>query len=127
MNEASAVLQEPPARLRDHTVELHRALVSLREELQAVDSYRQRADACRDPGLRAILEHHRDEEIAHAAMLLAWLRREDAGFARHLDACLRGDGPVSDDERGTDSVTAPVADDRDAVEAFTVGPMKETP
>ena len=41
---------------------MHRAIVSLMEELEAVDWYNQRANACTDPDLKAILEHNRDEE-----------------------------------------------------------------
>lgn len=43
MTEASATLHEPAAMLSGDTHDLHRALVSLQEELEAVDWYRQRA------------------------------------------------------------------------------------
>jgi hypothetical protein len=47
------------------------------EELEAIDWYNQRADACTDSELKAILEHNRDEEKEHASMVLKWIRRND--------------------------------------------------
>jgi hypothetical protein len=67
---------------------MHRALVSLRAELEAVDWYNQRAAACQDRDLKAIIEHNRDEEKAHVAMLLAWIQRKDAGFSGQLQDTL---------------------------------------
>ena len=66
---------EPVSELSHATRDIHRAIVSLMEELEAVDWYNQRADACKDRKLKKILEHNRDEEIEHAAMVLEWLRR----------------------------------------------------
>ena len=62
----------------------HRALLSLIEELEAVDWYDQRIEVCDDKELRAILEHNRDEEKEHAAMLLEWLRRNDKSLSSEL-------------------------------------------
>ena len=70
--------------LSAETVDRHRAIVSIMEELEAVDWYDQRIDATRDADLRAILAHNRDEEKEHAAMVLEWLRRHDAAFAQQL-------------------------------------------
>ena len=67
--------QEPVHDLSDETRDMHRAIVSLREELEAVDFYNQRVNACKNPELRAILAHNRDEEKEHAAMILEWIRR----------------------------------------------------
>lgn len=67
---------------------MHRALVSLMAELEAVDWYSQHAAACQDRDLKAIIEHNRDEEKAHAAMLLAWIQRQDEGFSGQLQAPL---------------------------------------
>jgi ferritin-like protein len=75
---------EPIAELSDTTRDMHRALVSLMEELEAVDWYNQRVEACREPELKAILAHNRDEEKEHAAMLLEWIRRTDPTFSREL-------------------------------------------
>jgi len=76
---------EPLSRLANETVDMHRALASLIEELEAVDWYQQRVDATGDQALKRILAHNRDEEKEHASMVLEWLRRRDA----HLDAQLR--------------------------------------
>ena len=57
---------------------------ALMEELEAVDWYNQRVDACKDKELRAILKHNRDEEKEHAAMVLEWIRRRDPRFDAEL-------------------------------------------
>jgi ferritin-like protein len=64
------------------------------EELEAVDWYDQRVEACSDPELREILAHNRDEEKEHAAMVLEWLRRRDAKLDEHLRTYLFQDGDV---------------------------------
>jgi ferritin-like protein len=89
------VLHEAAEDLRAETRELHRAVVSLIEELEAIDWYQQRVDACRNPELRAILAHNRDEEKEHAAMLLEWLRRKDEAFAKELKDYLFTDKPIA--------------------------------
>ncbi len=75
---------EPIEQLSVETRDMHRAIISLMEELEAVDWYNQRADVCSDPELRAILAHNRDEEKEHAAMLLEWIRRSDPRFNKEL-------------------------------------------
>lgn len=79
---------EPLEALSAETVDMHRAITSLMEELEAVDWYNQRADACSDKSLRSILEHNRDEEKEHAAMLLEWIRRNDNSFSKQLKTYL---------------------------------------
>ncbi len=81
---SSVGYHEPLEELSDATRDMHRAIVSLMEELEAVDWYNQRADACKDPELKAILEHNRDEEKEHAAMVLEWIRRHDPRFSSEL-------------------------------------------
>ncbi|MNZ55614.1 hypothetical protein D3C78_735450 [compost metagenome] len=81
--------------LSDQTKDMHRAIVSLMEELEAVDWYNQRADACKDPELKAILEHNRDEEKEHAAMVLEWIRRQDPSFSNHLKEYLFTDKKIA--------------------------------
>ncbi|MES9812644.1 MAG: encapsulin-associated ferritin-like protein [Candidatus Thiodiazotropha sp.] len=76
---------EPLEQLSDETRDMHRAIVSLMEELEAVDWYNQRVDACSDESLRAILAHNRDEEKEHAAMVLEWIRRQDPSFDKELN------------------------------------------
>src|SRR5690606_12824144 len=77
-------LHEPESKLTRETLDQHRALRSLMEELEAVDWYAQRVDATDDEELKAVLAHNRDEEKEHAAMVLEWLRRRDPIFDRHL-------------------------------------------
>ncbi|MGK2940838.1 MAG: encapsulin-associated ferritin-like protein [Immundisolibacter sp.] len=79
---------EPLEALSPQTRDMHRAIVSLMEELEAVDWYNQRAEACTDPELQAILEHNRDEEKEHASMVLEWIRRRDPKFSAELKDCL---------------------------------------
>ncbi len=86
---------EPVEELKPETRDMHRAIVSLMEELEAVDWYNQRMDACSDPELRAILEHNRDEEKEHAAMVLEWIRRRDPVFDRELRDWLFTDKPLA--------------------------------
>lgn len=75
---------EPVEELSDETRDMHRAIISLMEELEAVDWYNQRVDACKDKELKAILAHNRDEEKEHAAMVLEWIRRIDNTFSKEL-------------------------------------------
>jgi hypothetical protein len=82
------MLHEDRAKLTDKTQDLKRAIDSLKEELEAVDWYNQRADACTDANLKKILVHNADEEKEHAAMLIEWLRQHDDSFAKELKAYL---------------------------------------
>ena len=81
---SSVGYHEPVEELSNKTRDMHRAIVSLMEEPEAVDWYNQRADACKDAELKAILEHNRDEEKEHAAMVLEWIRRKDPAFSKEL-------------------------------------------
>ncbi|HSP00437.1 MAG TPA: encapsulin-associated ferritin-like protein [Thioalkalivibrio sp.] len=80
--------------LSDETRDMHRAIISLMEELEAVDWYQQRVDACKDTELKAILAHNRDEEKEHAAMVLEWIRRRDKRFDKELRDYLFTDKPI---------------------------------
>ena len=86
---------EPVEELSAETRDMHRAIVSLMEELEAVDWYNQRADACKDPALRAILVHNRDEEKEHASMVLEWIRRRDPAFSIQLKEFLFTETPIA--------------------------------
>ncbi len=86
---------EPVEKLSAATMDMHRAIVSLMEELEAVDWYNQRVDACSDPELKAILAHNRDEEKEHAAMVLEWIRRRDPRFEHELKDTLFKEGPIT--------------------------------
>jgi hypothetical protein len=81
---ASDTLHAPRERLSKKTLAMHHAIVSLMEELEAADWYRQRSDDCEDEALKRILQHNMREEIEHAAMVLEWLRRNDSDFAEQL-------------------------------------------
>jgi hypothetical protein len=105
MPDASENLHEDPTDLSDETLDKHRALVSLREELEAVDWYRQRADACGDPALRAVLLHNMREEIEHAAMVLEWVRRNDHSFDEHLRSYLFTEVPITEAEEAATGET----------------------
>jgi ferritin-like protein len=95
---SSEMLHEDPDKLGPHVIDQHRAIVSLMEELEAVDWYNQRAKATANDELRAILEHNRDEEKEHAAMTLEWLRRSDPKLDEHLRTYLFTEGPVTEIE-----------------------------
>ena len=86
---------EPINEISDETRDMHRAISSLMEELEAVDWYSQRVDACKDPELKAILAHNRDEEKEHAAMTLEWIRRKDPSFDKELKDILFTDKPIT--------------------------------
>ena len=88
---------EPVAELTDATRDRHRAIVSIMEELEAVDWYDQRASAASDPELADVLAHNRDEEKEHAAMLLEWIRRRDPRFDHELRDWLLTDRPLDHD------------------------------
>jgi uncharacterized protein len=81
---SSTGFHEDAADLTDETKDMHRAIVSLMEELEAVDWYNQRVDACKDAELKALLIHNRDEEKEHASMVLEWIRRHDTTFSGYM-------------------------------------------
>ena len=80
---SSETYHEPLEQVPEPTRDLHRAISSLMEELEAVDWYQQRAGATQDAELRAILEHNRDEETEHAMMVLEWIRRNNPVFEKN--------------------------------------------
>ena len=86
---------EPIDELNDATRDMHRAITSLMEELEAADWYNQRVAACKDDELRDILKHNRDEEKEHAAMLMEWIRRQDPMMDKHLKDYLFTDKPIA--------------------------------
>ena len=86
---------EPIEELSDETRDMHRAITSLMEELEAVDWYNQRVDATKNKELKAILAHNRDEEKEHAAMVLEWIRRKDPSFDKELKDYLFTDKEIA--------------------------------
>jgi hypothetical protein len=94
---ASEGFHEPYDKLSAEALDLHRAIVSLMEELEAVDWYNQRAENTSDPELKKILEHNRDEEIEHATMVMEWLRRNHPVFGREMKDRLFKTTPIATD------------------------------
>ena len=84
--------------LSKETLDLHRAIVSLMEELEAVDWYNQRVEAATDPELKQLLAHNRDEEKEHAAMMIEWIRRHDPKFDKQLRTYLFAEGSIVEAE-----------------------------
>lgn len=84
MASSSGSLHENEQSLKPETIDRHRAVVSIMEELEAVDWYDQRVDAATDQELKELLAHNRDEEKEHASMMLEWLRRRDPKLNEHL-------------------------------------------
>jgi ferritin-like protein len=94
MPQGSTTFHESEEHLSAATRDMHRAIVSLMEELEAVDWYQQRVDATEDVELREILAHNRDEEKEHAAMVLEWIRRRDKAFETKLREYLFSEGSI---------------------------------
>jgi hypothetical protein len=94
MADSSMGLHEAREDITPATLDRHRGIVSLMEELEAMDWYQQRIDATVDPELTAVLEHNREEETEHAAMSLEWLRRHDAALDEHLREYLFTEGSI---------------------------------
>ncbi len=116
----SDAYHEPLELLSGETREMHRAIVSLMEELQAIDWYQQRADACADSQLKDVLLHNKNEEIEHATMLLEWMRRHNDHFNEMMRKYLFTEQPIAGIEKGaeTNEPAAPV------IETLGVGSMK---
>ena len=106
--------------LTEETLNLHRAIVSLKEELEAIDWYRQRADACSDPQLKDVLLHNKDEEIEHAAMLMEWIRRHDDHFDEMMRTYLFTERPITGLEKSAKAGGPAPA----GVETLGIGTMK---
>jgi uncharacterized protein len=92
---ASDTYHESLELISEDTKNMHRGLVSLIEELEAIDWYQQRADACSDEALKAVLTHNKNEEIEHASMTLEWIRRHNQHFDQQLRTYLFTDGPIA--------------------------------
>ena len=123
MASSSGSLHEPD--LPPDVVDRHRAIVSLMEELEAVDWYDQRVQATDDPELGAILAHNRDEEKEHAAMTLEWLRRRDTKLDEHLRTYLFTTGSVLAIETAAEHSGAPAA--RPADGSLGIGSLRRSP
>lgn len=114
---------ENEQQLTPETRELHRAIVSIQEELEAVDWYQQRIDGSSDEDLKQILAHNRDEEKEHAAMLLEWWRRRDAAFDRVLRTYLFASGNIIEAEEAAEGKTGGTEAKASAPNTLTVGSL----
>jgi hypothetical protein len=127
---SSENLHAPRERLSRSTLSLHHAIVSVMEELDAIDWYRQRADDAEDEALKALLLHNMREEMEHASMLLEWIRRQSSDFDGFLRTYLFTEGSILEIE---DAATEGDAGDKggagkssgDRSRGFTVGSLKD--
>lgn len=85
---------EPTEELEQTDRDMVRALMSLKEEVEAVNWYQQRVAASDDDELSGVLAHNRDEEIEHAVMTIEWLRRNMDGWDEELRTYLFTDAPI---------------------------------
>ena len=85
---------EPPQELTQETRDLHRALATLVEELEAIDWYQHRLDLVADKELHSIILHNRNEEMEHAAMTLEYLRRRLPDLDTRLRTYLFTEGSI---------------------------------
>ncbi|AAT42963.1 ferritin family protein [Picrophilus oshimae] len=76
--------------------DLSRARQSLIEEMQAIMFYDERADVTKDPELKAVIEHNRDDEKEHFSLLLEYLRRNDPQLDRELKEILFSNKPLKE-------------------------------
>lgn len=117
---------EDKARLSERSIDVKRAIDSMREELEAIDWYRQRMQAATSPELRDILDHHQREEIEHFVMLLEWCRRNDEDFAAMLREYLFTDRPILEVEEESPEGDAPAASEpSDDGRRRTIGRIEE--
>ena len=65
--------------------DLKKARQSLIEELEAINWYETRIEDAKDAELKKILEHNRDEEKEHVAMLVEWIRKKDSEQNKKFD------------------------------------------
>lgn len=103
---SSETLHERFDDLTPATREMHRAIVSLMEELEAIDWYQQRVEASQDEALKAVLAHNRDEEIEHAMMNLEWIRRNSPTFDAAARLFLFSKGPITEVEAAAKAAEA---------------------
>ncbi len=106
MGEASVSFHEPVELLSADTMEPRRGIVSLMEDIEAINWYNQRIDATESAQLKAILAHNRDEEKEHAMMSLEWLRRRDPVLDAQMRAYLFTEGDIVAEEEQETGDTA---------------------
>ena len=117
---ASDAYHESLDLLTEETRDMHRAIVSLKDELEAIDWYQQRADAGSNPRLKDVLLHNKNEEIEHATMLMEWIRRHNDHFNEMMRKYLFTEEPITGIEKGAETED-PAAS---AAETLGIGSMK---
>jgi uncharacterized protein len=121
---ASQGYHEAEEKLSAETKNTHRALVSLQEELEAIDWYHQRADVADNEALKGVLLHNAGEEIEHACMLLEWLRRHMPLFDKNLRIYLFQEKPITEIEKGEENETKTMMAKQGKTAVLTIGTMK---
>ena len=123
---SSENLHAPRERLSQHTLNLHFAIVSLMEELDAIDWYRQRADDAEEETLKQLLLHNMREEMEHASMLLEWIRRNDSDFDNFLKTYLFTEGSILQQEKAAtaEGLGGSGPDHRGPEPGFTIGSLR---
>ncbi len=122
---SSEGLHAPRERLSRKTLHHHHAIVSLMEELDAVDWYRQRAEDCDDDALRDILLHNMREEMEHACMVIEWLRRNDPDWAEQIKTYLFTDAPITEIEEVAEGEAGGEEGGKPPTSGFTIGKPKK--
>lgn len=110
---------EPLEILDEETRDISRAISSLKEELEAINWYNQRVNATKDPELKAVMAHNRDEEIEHACMALEWLRRNMDKWDQELRTYLFGDSSIIEVEK------IQITDEINASSGIEIGDLKD--
>jgi ferritin-like protein len=116
---------EPVEELDDRVRDMHRALVSLTEEVEAADWYAQRVSRCSDPELKRILQHNKNEEVEHASMLIEWLRRSSPDWDSRLRRFLFTERPLGQEAEAATSETGGAAPERSGV-GLGIGSLKRS-
>lgn len=124
MAASSTTLHESADKLSPQTIDRHRAIVSIMEELEAIDWYDQRLEAAHDDELRDILRHNRDEEKEHAVMTLEWLRRHDPKLDEHMRTYLFAKKPVLEIEEDAEQGDDDKASSNDAQGCLNIGSLR---
>lgn len=109
--------------------DLDYAIQSLKEELQAVDDYNQRAEMAEDPELKEIMIHNRNEEMEHASMIVEWMRRNQFEFGKELEDYMFKQGKIIGIEAqlmGRDGATGEISKDEkyNGVKSLNIGSLK---
>jgi ferritin-like protein len=123
---SSESYHEPIELLSEDTKNTHRAIVSLKEELEAIDWYQQRAEACTDDELRSVLIHNKNEEVEHAMMTLEWLRRKSPVFATNIGTYIGSSGPITEVEKNVTSGGAAGKESSTPSSSLGIGSLKGT-